>query len=222
MSRSEIRGPRAEGPPPRCSLECLENRADDRTSELGGHAVERVDVLSEKRGWIERAGARRDVEFLTILHARIAPEDLVGLEVLELHRGGQREHVAGRLLLLVECRRLNRDRRDGAREHRVHAGGVGLDGVLAAPDELAANAFGDAALHVEDRGLVGELRYADPMNVGRQERPATGQRIAASALREHCRNNNQWLEHHDTTMLTRRPFATTTFLTVRPSRCGRM
>ena len=87
---------------------------------------------------------------------------------------------------------------------------------------------GQRLLDVEHRRRVREERHADGLDVRRQRRAAAGERVAAAGMsgserpagRERS-SGEQAAAHrasdHLTTMLTRRPLATTTFTMVLPS-----
>src|SRR2546423_5444070 len=57
--------------------EGLEDRADDRPRELGGHPFEAVGVLLEEGGGIGRRAPAGRFVLLTQHHARILPQHLV-------------------------------------------------------------------------------------------------------------------------------------------------
>src|SRR4029079_11219163 len=154
-------------------------------------------------------------------------EHLVVDDVAELDLHHHRDLVARRLLVAVERGRPDRDAGDVALEHGVGAGALGHDLVAAAADELEADAGGQRLLDVEHRRGVGEERHADGPDVRRERGAAAGQRIAAPAERHERQRHEDEGEggerpaahgvDHLTTMLTRRPLATTTLTMVLPA-----
>src|SRR5262245_228197 len=164
--------------------ESLENRADDGTREVGGDAVEGVDVLLEERGRVGHVAPAGGVVFLAEQQARVLPQHFVLAHVAQLDPRRHRQGVAGRDLLRAEGGGHDRNRADLADQERVDAGLLRQDLVPAAADELRAHLLRHQRLEVEDRGAVHERRDADRLDVFGQERSAPCERVAAAGAAE--------------------------------------
>src|SRR5690606_34813407 len=86
---------------PRTS-EGFEERAHRPPRDVIGDAVESRPVLPEERGGIGGPRPRRQVVLLVELLRSVGPDQLVGLDVLELELERHAEQVPRRLVVLVE------------------------------------------------------------------------------------------------------------------------
>src|SRR5262249_10911370 len=87
-------GPPFSRRPSFAASEGLQDRADDRPREFGGHPFEAVGVLLEERRGIGSRAACRRLIFLPEHHARVLPQHLVLAHVTELDPRGHRDRVA--------------------------------------------------------------------------------------------------------------------------------
>src|SRR5262249_41805902 len=159
--------------------ERLEDRADDRACEFGRDALQRRRVgLKERRGVGGGPSARRFV-FLTEHDGGGLPQHFVLPQVAQLDARGHRDGVARGELLRVEARRLDLNRADFAGQHRVDAGVLRKNLVLAAPDELGANLLRQEGLEVEDGRAVRERRDPYRLDVRGQKGASAREGVSA-------------------------------------------
>src|SRR6185295_16894388 len=120
-------------------LKRLENGAHNGSREVGAHTFERIAILAEEGGGIERVRSALHVVVLTKHEAGIFPQHLVVAQILQFDPRDDRDRIARSDLARRETGGSRRRRCHLARQHGIDTGALRQNAVLAAADELSAD-----------------------------------------------------------------------------------